>query len=506
MPEARYWRIVGVETYSGGDLELSELHLYGAEGRIDTAVPFSATAAPIAGALMDLRDNNTETLCRFAAESVRSGGFSFVWDFGSGNTADAIGVRLGASDTSDVFLAACTLQYSMDGAQWSYLGEFNRYDYPGARQLTRPPKLGDQYYSDLALLLDFDGADGSTAISDYSPSPKAIAVTGNACISTAQQKWGSGSLVISGLDSDLSIGTPVNASDSFTLESWVRLNATDAGGQYRHPIFGQCGGSGDSDQYFGIIYENQPNPLRLQFYRGIGISGATRIDLVGTAIVPRQQWVHCALTYDGVMLRGFLDGVLQFAGWAEAGWIPTANPFRIGRALVRGYESYRQGFQGHLDDVRITKGIARYIGSFAPPGMPFPKVTEGADGTVFVKPLLRVPGPDRSIVAGSSAVSPPSINGGFKSKIACDMEFGGRGTIYGTVEHDHTPANTPLIRRVRLHRSRDGMLVRETWSKADGSYEFTEISGRYEYDVIAWDHEMQFRSVVANNLVPEVMP
>lgn len=90
--------------------------------------------------------------------------------------------------------------------------------------------------------------------------------------------------------------------------------------------------------------------------------------------------------------------------------------------------------------------------------------------------------------------------------LAIDVEFGGAARIYGTVARNETPANVPLIRRVRLHRSRDGALVRETWSKADGSYEFTEISGRYEYDVIAWDHEMQFRSVVANNLVPEVMP
>lgn len=87
-----------------------------------------------------------------------------------------------------------------------------------------------------------------------------------------------------------------------------------------------------------------------------------------------------------------------------------------------------------------------------------------------------------------------------------DVEFGGFYRIYGTVARKDTPTNAPLVRRVRLHRSRDGMLVRETWSNADGSYEFTEISGRYEYDVIAWDHEMQFRSVVANNLTPEVMP
>jgi hypothetical protein len=87
-----------------------------------------------------------------------------------------------------------------------------------------------------------------------------------------------------------------------------------------------------------------------------------------------------------------------------------------------------------------------------------------------------------------------------------DFEFGGNGQICGTVECQVTPANVPLRRRVRLHRSRDGMLVRETWSHPDGSYAFMHISLNYEYDVIAWDHDMSYRSVIANNLKPEVMP
>ena len=87
-----------------------------------------------------------------------------------------------------------------------------------------------------------------------------------------------------------------------------------------------------------------------------------------------------------------------------------------------------------------------------------------------------------------------------------DLEFGGNGQIYGMVERQNTPANLPLRRRVRLHRSRDGLLVRETWSQADGRYAFTHISTAYEYDTIAWDHDMSYRSVMANNLKPEVMP
>lgn len=87
-----------------------------------------------------------------------------------------------------------------------------------------------------------------------------------------------------------------------------------------------------------------------------------------------------------------------------------------------------------------------------------------------------------------------------------DAEFGGVGRIYGTVSRKLTPTNAPLRRRVRLHRSVDGYLARETWSKADGSYEFSEISTRYEWDVIAWDHELQEYSTVANNQLAEVIP
>ena len=83
------------------------------------------------------------------------------------------------------------------------------------------------------------------------------------------------------------------------------------------------------------------------------------------------------------------------------------------------------------------------------------------------------------------------------------MEFGGRGRFYGTVTEAQSKAM--LQRRVRLFRSRDGYLARETWSAADGSYRFEGINERYQYDIEAWDHEKSFFSVVANNQIPEVV-
>lgn len=91
-----------------------------------------------------------------------------------------------------------------------------------------------------------------------------------------------------------------------------------------------------------------------------------------------------------------------------------------------------------------------------------------------------------------------------RSFSVADLECGGHGRIYGTVELYTQAGNIPLPRRVRLHRSRDGLLVRETWSNAQGEYQFDGLTDRYKYDVVAWDNEGTLQSVIANDLVPEV--
>lgn len=87
-----------------------------------------------------------------------------------------------------------------------------------------------------------------------------------------------------------------------------------------------------------------------------------------------------------------------------------------------------------------------------------------------------------------------------------DYIHGGKGFITGTVEEKATP-NIPLKRRVRLHRDVDGMMVRETWSHATtGAYTFTDINPAYTYTVIAYDYAHNYRAVIADNLLPEVLP
>lgn len=84
---------------------------------------------------------------------------------------------------------------------------------------------------------------------------------------------------------------------------------------------------------------------------------------------------------------------------------------------------------------------------------------------------------------------------------------GGVGTITGTVKKDADPADIPLRRRVRLMREIDGRVIRETWSDASmGEYIFTDVSEHETYTVISYDHERNYRAVVADNITPEVLP
>lgn len=87
-----------------------------------------------------------------------------------------------------------------------------------------------------------------------------------------------------------------------------------------------------------------------------------------------------------------------------------------------------------------------------------------------------------------------------------DMLFSGNGFIAGTVKRDADPTDVPLKRRVRLHREADGLMLRETWSDATtGAYRFDGIDEMIPYTVITYDYEHNYRAVIADNIVPELM-
>lgn len=499
MPAARYWRIVGIETYAGGDLELSELHLYGASGRLDAAATLTSTIAPTAGTLAALQDDNLGTTCRFAAAAVRAGGFAIAWDFGAGNTADNVGLRLGASADQSAFMAGCTLQYSADGSQWQGLARFARYAWPGVGAYTAAPAVGDPDYDKVALLLHGDGANGSTTFTDSSAVPKTVAALGGAVVSTAQSKWGGASIsgentagarvrINSHADFDMGAG-------DFTVECWAYVVARNASNfecfVARRIATGYWGFWLQIDQATGCPEFSMCNT-------SFSVFKAT-----STTTFPLGQWVHLAGVRNGSQIKLFVNGV-QAASTAVSGTnYGSTEPVVL---LGTSDGDARFKLNGYIDDLRITKGVARYTANFTPPTEPFLNSVGGSGGTVFVSPNLH-PAHSAAQIAASAPVPAHSTRSAPRLQSARDVEFGGPGTIYGTTKTKGTPANTPTKARVVLLHQRSKQPVRETWSDpVTGNFAFTGIDTSQQFLALAEDAAGNFRPVAASRLVPEVLP
>ena len=85
------------------------------------------------------------------------------------------------------------------------------------------------------------------------------------------------------------------------------------------------------------------------------------IVIQGTTPLPLNFWWHVSLVRSSGSLRMFFNGVQQGSTYNDLNNY-VARPLRIGADYSSAY-----GFTGYIDDVRITKGIARYMSAYVPP-------------------------------------------------------------------------------------------------------------------------------------------
>jgi hypothetical protein len=216
----------------------------------------------------------------------------------------------------------------------------------------------DPNFANVSLLLPFDGPNGSTTIIDRSPSPKTVTAVGDAQISTAQSKFGGASLLLDGNGDYLS--TPHTSaydisSGDFTLECWIRPVSVSVTQTFI---------STRPDTNDGFIFRQNNASLLFAF---IGVSAA---NTTSPATLLANTWHHVAATRSGNDFRVFVDGQAGTVKTTSANGIPsTSTTLHIGVEQVSALNSL---FNGYIDDLRITKGVARYTANFTPPIAPFP--------------------------------------------------------------------------------------------------------------------------------------
>ena len=229
---------------------------------------------------------------------------------------------------------------------------------PGKVVLAKDYTEGDRYFSNVSLLLHGNGANGSTTIVDSSPTPKTVTAFGNAQISTAQSKFGGASIAFDGTGDTLSVQANSAfefGTGDFTWEAWVYLNTlATVNGLYYY-------GNANNNRLQILVQTNGSFSVYAEI-------GASFVDAASSAsAVSVTTWTHLAATRSGNTFRCFVNGVLSGTS-TGALILPSGQTPVIGNAVT---SNTNRNLNGYIDDLRITKGVARYTANFAPPTAAF---------------------------------------------------------------------------------------------------------------------------------------
>jgi len=228
-----------------------------------------------------------------------------------------------------------------------------------------PPTAPLTADANTSLLLNFDNVD----IIDSASTPKAITPFGNAQISTAVDDPfgnstgvlafdGSGDYLSIPTSSDLAFGT-----GDFTIELWAYSRNVSSSAQRGFLQISPTTGGLSTSYVNGI--------LLVQGIAGsAGQTGGLAVVINGTfhgfsAGMTTNAWHHIAVTRSSGTVRLFFNGT-------EGVSATNTSNLTGSNLAVGGYYSTTYLYDGYIDDLRITKGVARYTSNFTPPTAPFP--------------------------------------------------------------------------------------------------------------------------------------
>ena len=242
---------------------------------------------------------------------------------------------------------------------------------------------GDSNWSSVVTLVHFDGANASTSFHDSSLSAHAIAESFGGQITTSFAAFGTASAdfvtnhgsgpcirVANSPSADYQFG-----SGQFTIECWVYATTSNTSNYIMHT---GIGGSGVGA--WGLYY-NSSTPALAFIY---STDGSTNTSISGTYTLPLNTWTHIAADYDGSTCRVYAGGVVIASSTLSGALYATTQELAIGD----DNHTDSSPWNGYIDEVRVTKGVARYAGAFTAPSAAFPAYgtspqpeTSGAAGT-----------------------------------------------------------------------------------------------------------------------------
>ena len=212
-----------------------------------------------------------------------------------------------------------------------------------------PPTAPLTAITNTSLLLNFTNA----GIFDNA-AENDMETVGNAQISTSVKKYGTGSIAFDGTGDWLLVPDNTNlqlGSGAFTIEGWVNLALLGS------PRGLASKGTSTTGWSLSVNSLNQ-----------VVFTDATTAITTTTALMA-NTWYHVAVVRSGTGTNQtviYIDGVSSATGTSASNFNQTSVMY-IGADRTGG-----SALNGYIDDLRITKGYARYTANFTPPTAAFP--------------------------------------------------------------------------------------------------------------------------------------
>lgn len=257
----------------------------------------------------------------------------------NGNSVNASNLRVGADkDTSNYYAGYISNLRTVTGTA-VYTANFT------------PPTAPLTAITNTSMLLNTVNA----GIFDNAMMNNLVTV-GNAQISTSVKKYGTGSLAFDGTGDWLTFVDSPNVqlgSGDFTIEGWVNLSLLGSA----RGIFSK--GTSTTGLSLAVNALNQV------------VFNYTASSLTGTTVLMATTWYHIAVVRSGSAtgnVKIFINGTAD----ATSGGAITDNFNQTNAGYIGADRVGTSPMNGYIDDLRITKGVARYTANFTPPTAAFP--------------------------------------------------------------------------------------------------------------------------------------
>lgn len=267
----------------------------------------------------------------------------------------------------------------------------------------------DPYFSNVSLLMHMDGTVGGTTFLDVKGH---TATASNVTIQSSGAKFGQAAQFAGTSTSLMSI--PDSADFAFgggdlTIEYWINMASI--------PDIAVCPIGKWPTSW--LVYMN---PAGLYFF----INGGTIAVSSNGPTWNMGEWYHIAVTRQSSTWNIWVNGVSVAANSNASAITTGTEPLALGinNANARNF------LNGKLDDVRITKGVARYTETFVPPTAPFPDTDLTYDPYFSdVKFLTHADG-----TAGATSTT---------EQLSGNVKFFGNSTLSSTAKFGTTAVSIP---------------------------------------------------------------